>query len=83
MFTAPNGPFAIWISLIPLTAPLAMPMRLTLTAVPPWQWMVSLSASVGTAVLFLWAATKFFRSQTLLTGQHFSPKVIWRTLRNI
>ncbi|MCP4416385.1 MAG: ABC transporter permease [Chloroflexi bacterium] len=83
MFTAPNGSFATWLSLIPLTAPLAMPMRLTLTAVPPWQWMLSLGLSAGTAVLFLWGATKFFRSQTLLTGQRFSPKVIWTTLRGV
>ncbi|MCP4425902.1 MAG: ABC transporter permease [Chloroflexi bacterium] len=77
----PNGPFTTWLSLIPLTAPLAMPMRLAVTAVPLWQWSVSLGASAATAVLLLWAAAKFFRSQTLLTGQSFSPKVIWKTLR--
>jgi ABC-2 type transport system permease protein len=81
MFSAPNGSFSTWLSMIPLTAPLAMPMRLTLTAVPPWQWLLSLSVSAGTAVLLLWAATKFFRSQTLLTGQRFLPKVVWKTLR--
>jgi len=81
MFASPNGPFAIWLSLIPLTAPLAMPMRLSLTAVPPWQWVVSLSTSAGTAVLLLWGATKLFRSQTLLSGQRFSPNVIWKALR--
>ncbi|VAW38667.1 hypothetical protein MNBD_CHLOROFLEXI01-890, partial [hydrothermal vent metagenome] len=79
MITAPNGSFAIWLSMIPLTAPIAMPIRLTLTAVPPWQWMLSLSLSAITAVFLLWTATKFFRSQTLLTGQRFSPKVIWKT----
>ena len=81
LLSAPNGAFATWLSLIPITAPLAMPMRLTITAVPTWQWLVSLAVSMGTAALLLWAATKFFRSQTLLTGQRFSPKVIWRTLR--
>ncbi len=82
MISAPNGLFATTLSLVPLTAPLAMPMRLAITAVPPWQWLVSLSVSLAAAVLLLWAATKFFRSQTLLTGQSFSPKVIWRTLRS-
>lgn len=81
MLTAPNGSFATWLSLIPLTAPLAMPMRLALTAVPPWQWIVSLTASAGAAMLLLWMATKLFRSQTLLTGQRFSPKIIWNALR--
>ncbi len=81
MFTAPNGSFATWLSLIPLTAPLAMPMRLALTAVPSWQWAVSLSSSAGVAIFLLWMATKLFRSQTLLTGQRFSPKVIWKALR--
>ncbi len=81
MISAPNGSFALGLSLFPLTAPLAMPMRLAVTAVPAWQWLISLAVSAGTAVLLLWGATKFFRSQTLLTGQRFTLKVIWETVR--
>lgn len=81
MISAPNGPFATTLSLIPLTAPIAMPMRLVMTTIPAWQWMVSLGCSLVTAVLLLWGATKFFRSRTLLAGQSLSLRVIWQSLR--
>ncbi|MEJ2746671.1 MAG: ABC transporter permease [Anaerolineae bacterium] len=81
MITAPNGTFALALSLIPLTTPIAMPMRLVTTTVPAWQWLVSLIGGGGTAVLLLWAATKFFRSRTLLAGQSPSLRVIWQALR--
>jgi ABC-2 type transport system permease protein len=81
MITAPNGAFATALSLIPVTAPIAMPIRLVTTAVPVWQWLVSLVGGLATAVFLLWGATKFFRSKTLLSGQSPSLRIIWQTLR--
>ena len=69
---APNSQVAIWLSLIPLTSPLTMPMRLVVTAVPTWQWLLSLGISLGTAVLTLWLATRLFRNRILL-----SEKGVW------
>lgn len=81
MITAPNGSFATILSLFPLTAPIAMPVRLAVTAVPMWQWLVSLAGCVAMAVFLLWGATKFFRSKTLLSGQSPSLRLVWQTLR--
>lgn len=81
LITAPNGTLATTLSFVPVTASLAMPMRLILTSVPAWQWLLSLVISGVTAVLMLWLATKLFRSQALLSGQMLSPKVIWKGLR--
>ncbi len=81
MINAPNGAFATALSLIPLTAPITMPMRLVMTAVPVWQWVASLVGGLATAVFLLWGATKFFRSRTLLAGQNLSLRIIWQTLR--
>lgn len=81
LINAPNGTFALAMSLIPLTAPITMPMRLAMTAVPTWQWLASLVGGVATAVLLLWGATKFFHSKTLLAGQSLSLRVVWQTLR--
>lgn len=83
MISAPNGTFATALSLIPLTAPIAMPMRLVMTTVPTWQWLVSLGCSFGTALLLLWGATKFFRSRTLLAGQSLSLRIIWESLQGV
>ncbi|MFO7538385.1 MAG: ABC transporter permease [Chloroflexota bacterium] len=65
---APNSKVALVLSLFPLTAPLTMPMRLVVTAVPPLQWLLSLSLSLATAVVALWIATRLFRSHTLLAN---------------
>jgi hypothetical protein len=45
-----------------------MPMRLAATAVPFWQIALALALGVITALGFLYFATRFFRSQTLLSG---------------
>lgn len=81
MITAPNGTFASILSFFPLTAALAMPMRLALTSVPIWQWLLSLSLSIGLAVFLLWGSAKLFRSQVLLSGQSLSPGIIWQALK--
>jgi ABC-2 type transport system permease protein len=65
---APNSKVAVALSLIPLTAPLTMPMRLVVTAVPPLQWLLSLGISLATAVIALWITTRLFRSRTLLAN---------------
>ncbi|MCB9418844.1 MAG: ABC transporter permease [Ardenticatenaceae bacterium] len=83
MINAPNGTFATTLSLFPLTAPITMPIRLAMTTIPVWQWLVSLAGSLVTAVFLLWAATKFFRSKTLLAGQSLSLRLVWQTLRGV
>ncbi len=66
---APNSRVAVVLSLFPLTAPLTMPMRLVVTAVPPLQWLLSLGLSLATAVITLWITSRLFHSRTLLSGQ--------------
>lgn len=68
LLTAPNQTPAVLMSLFPLTSPIAMPMRLSATAVPFWQVGLALALGVVTAVGFLYFAARFFRSQTLLSG---------------
>jgi ABC-2 type transport system permease protein len=65
---APNSQVALILSLIPLTSPLTMPMRLVVTAVPPTQWLLSLGLSLATAAIALWITTRLFRSRTLLAN---------------
>ncbi len=68
----PNGPLAIVLSLIPFSAPVAMLMRMTSTAVPAWQLGASLLlvllAGVGTVLVM----GRLFRAQTLLSGEALS-----------
>ncbi len=77
----PDGMLSTVLSIIPLTAPITMIIRLTLTDVTWWQILLSLLLLVGTVVLFIWGAGRLFRETTLLAGKKFSIGQIIRTLR--
>lgn len=81
LLSAPNQPPAVLMSLFPLTAPIAMPMRLAATAVPGWQIGLALLLGFLTAIGFLYIATRFFRSQTLLSGQGVNLRRILQAAR--
>lgn len=81
LISAPNQATATIMSIFPLTAPIAMPMRMVVTAVPIWQVGLSLLLAILTAVGLLAIATRFFRSQTLLSGQGLNPRRIFQAVR--
>lgn len=76
----PNGQLAFWFSMIPLTSPIIMMVRLP-AGVPLWQ----LLTSMGVAVLFLlfciWAAAKIYRVGILMYGKKNSWREIFRWLK--
>ena len=79
--SAPNSPFAVALSLIPLTSPLAMPIRLALTAVPLWQSLLALTLALVTGVGTILLTTRIFRGRTLLSGQSLSFRTAWQAIR--
>lgn len=81
LLAAPNQPPAVIMSLFPLTSPIAMPMRLAITSVPFWQIGLSLSLGLLTSVAMLYIATRFFRSQNLLSGQSINLRRIFQAFR--
>jgi ABC-2 type transport system permease protein len=71
--TAPDSPLPVILSLIPITAPLSMVMRISITTVPAWQIAVSLILLIALDLVMIWLAGRMFRVQTLLAGQ--APKL--------
>lgn len=65
----PGGGLATGLSLFPLTAPLAMPMRLVISQVPAWQVLVSMALLALTSAGMIWVAGRVFRMQVLLAGK--------------
>jgi ABC-2 type transport system permease protein len=57
----PNGSVALIFSLIPVTAPMTMLLRLGFSSVPTGQLIASLLILLLTAVLVAWASTRVFR----------------------
>lgn len=67
-----NDPLPLALSFFPLTAPIVMIMRLTNSAVPLWQILLSAILIYLTAYFTQRAAATLFQAQNLLSGQSFS-----------
>jgi ABC-2 type transport system permease protein len=66
---APNAAGPVIMSIFPLTAPLAMVMRVLLVPVPFWQIALSLGLLLLVVIAAIWIAGRSFRVQMLLSGQ--------------
>jgi ABC-2 type transport system permease protein len=78
----PNGQIATWLSIFPLTAPIAMPLRVVFTTVPVWQTILTIVLLDLLAVFTIWLAGRIFRVGMLQYGKRVSFKQIFskRTL---
>jgi len=79
--TSPDSPLPVILSLIPVTAPLSMVMRISITTVPAWQIAISLVLLIALDAVMIWLAGRMFRVQTLLAGQAPKLRDIPRLLR--
>jgi len=72
--TNPNGTVPVILSIFPLTAPMGMVMRLSMTTnIPAWQVVASIVLLVLTVIGMMVLAGRLFRVHTLLAGQ--VPKI--------
>ncbi len=67
--SSPDGTLPVILSMFPITAPMAMGMRLVVSDVPAWQIALSLALLVLAAVGAMWVAGRLFRVNTLLAGK--------------
>lgn len=80
VFTNPNTPLALFVSLFPLTSPIGMIARLAVTEVPLWQAVLAAILQFLTAIVIVRLTAHLFRAQHLLSGQPFSVGRYYRTL---
>jgi ABC-2 type transport system permease protein len=76
----PEGPAAFWFSIIPLTSPVVMMMRIPY-GVPAWELTLSMVLLVLTFIATTWLAAKIYRIGILIYGKKFSYKDLWMWLR--
>jgi ABC-2 type transport system permease protein len=69
----PNGPLAFWLSMIPLTSPIAMVMRLPF-GVPTWQLLLSGALLIAGFVGTTWVAARIYRVGILMYGKKVTYK---------
>lgn len=76
----PNGTVAVIFSLIPLTSPIVMLMRIPF-GVPLWQLALSVVLLYGTFIFVVWFAAKIYRVGILMYGKKPSWKELYKWLK--
>lgn len=78
---SPDSTYAVAISLLPFTAPIAMPVRWAASIVPVGQLLGSLLLLVLGIVAVTWVAARIYRVGILLTGKRPSLRDLSRWVR--
>ncbi len=76
----PHGTVAVVFSLIPLTSPIVMLMRIPF-GVPLWQLVLSVVLLYGTFIFVVWFAAKIYRVGILMYGKKPSWKELYKWLK--
>jgi ABC-2 type transport system permease protein len=77
----PGGPIAFWFSLIPLTSPVVMMIRIPF-GIPYWQVFLSMSLLILGFLGTTWVAAKIYRTGILMYGKKVNYRELWRWLRH-
>ena len=76
----PEGPLAFWFSLIPLTSPVIMMVRIPF-GVNAWELALSAGLLIITFIASTWMAGKIYRTGILMYGKKVNYKELWKWLR--
>jgi ABC-2 type transport system permease protein len=74
----PTGTFARVLSLIPISSPIIMPIRMAVTGVPPLELVASLGFLALGCVAALWLASRIYRVGLLMYGKRPTMKEMAR-----
>lgn len=75
----PSSSVAFWFSIIPLTSPVTMMVRLPF-GVPMWELALSMSMLVLGFMFTTWLASRIYRTGILMYGKKVSYKELWKWL---
>jgi len=76
----PEGQIAFWFSVIPLTSPIVMMVRIPF-GVPYWEVTISMIVLILTFIGTTWMAGKIYRTGILMYGKKTNYKELWKWLR--
>lgn len=78
---APQSTLAAVMSMLPFSAPIMMPMRMSLTSVPAWQVAVSLIGMVVACLAAIWFSARIYRVGLLMYGKRPTIGELFKWLR--
>lgn len=76
----PSGPVAFWLSVIPLTSPVIMMVRIPF-GVPYMDVAISMVSLVAGFVFTTWLAAKIYRTGILMYGKKITYRELWKWIR--
>jgi ABC-2 type transport system permease protein len=82
LFIFPNNPIWTVLTILPVTAPIAVMLRLGVTGVAAWELAVSLAVLVLSIILVMFLSIRAFRIYLLMYGKRPSFGEVIRTLRS-
>ena len=78
ILTQPDSLLARILSMLPFSAPIVMPLRMTVAPVPPAEIAIALSSVALGAVASVWLASRIYRVGLLMYGKRPSVREIFR-----
>jgi ABC-2 type transport system permease protein len=81
VWLSPNSTLARVTSMIPFSAPILMPLRMSITQVPPLDIAATIAGLAVSCVVCIWAAARIYRVGLLMYGKRRSFAEILRWLR--
>ncbi|QCR24778.1 ABC transporter permease [Pontibacter sp. SGAir0037] len=75
----PDGPVAFWMSIIPLTSPIVMMVRVPF-GVPGWQLLLSMGLLIAGFIITTWLAGRIYRVGILMYGKKVNYKELSKWL---
>ncbi len=74
----PNSTIAVVASILPVSAALAMPVRMVLGAAPGWQIALSHALLIGSAIALVPVGARLYEGAVLRTGSRVKLRDAWR-----
>jgi ABC-2 type transport system permease protein len=78
---APQSTLSVVMSMLPFSAPMMMPMRMSLVSVPFWQIAISLLGMLVTCAAAIWFSARIYRVGLLMYGKRPSFRELLKWLR--
>ncbi len=82
ILSSPDGGIAHVLSILPFSAPIVMPLRLSLISIKPLEVGVSLFSLVAGCYIAVFLAARIYRVGLLMYGKQPSPGELWRIVRD-
>jgi len=81
VLTNPTGQLAVVMSLLPFSAPIIMPLRMSAIQVPAWEIAASLVSILLACVAAIWVSARIYRVGLLMYGKRPSLRELARWIR--